>query len=221
MLLSLSHRFIFIHVNKAAGTSMIRALERYGHNPPRDRFSKAMSKLGLVRDYRRRFYPVHTYAAQLRRELPKDVYADYFKFAFVRNPWDWLVSTYHYLCHTETHRYHKRVAAMKGFAEYVEFEIERNKRSQAAFVCDGDEVIVDYVGRFETLAEDFREVCRRIGVDAELPHENRTRHRDYREFYDTRLIERVGEHWRQDVTLFGYEFDGLGADVRRDFSGGR
>lgn len=218
MLLSISHRFIFIHVNKAAGTSMIHALERYGHNPPTDPLSKGIAKLGLVRDYRRRYFPVHTSARELRQELPTDVWDGFFKFAFVRNPWDWLVSTFHYLRSTKDHRHHRRVASMRSFAEYLDWEIGRNRRSQSAFVCENGEVIVDYIGRFETLADDFSEVCRRVAVVAPtLPHSNRTSHRDYREFYDDALVARVAEHWRFDIELFGYDFDRLHGDARRDF----
>lgn len=218
MLLSLSHRFIFIHVNKAAGTSMIQALEPYGHNPPTDPLSKGMAKVGLVRDYRRRYFPVHTTAVELRDELPPEVWDGFFKFAFVRNPWDWLVSTYHYLCSTEAHRHHRRVSSMGSFAEYLDWEIGRNRRRQSAFVCDNGEVIIDFVGRFETLASDFETVCSRIGVDAKLPHVNRTAHSDYREFYDDELIARVARHWRFDIELFGYGFDTLREHARRDFT---
>jgi len=218
MLLSLSHKFIFIHVNKAAGTSVIRALQPYGHNPPSDPIRKGLAKLGLVRDYRRRFFAEHTYASELRKELPREVWEDYFKFAFVRNPWDWLVSTFHYLRNTEDHRHHRRVIAMNSFADYVDWEIGRNRRRQSAFVCDDGDVIVDFIGRFETLADDYDEVCRRIGVSAPpLPHVNRTAHRDYREFYDDALIARVAEHWRFDIELFGYGFDTLREDARREF----
>jgi len=218
MLLSLSHRFVFIHVNKAAGTSVIRALSQYGHNPPADPLSKSLAKLGLVRDYRRRFFPEHTYASELRQELPTDVWDGFFKFAFVRNPWDWIVSTYHYIRSTEKHRHHRRVRAMNSFSEYLEWEIGRNRRSQSAFVCENGEVIVDYIGRFETLADDFSDVCRRVGVVMpELPHANRTAHSEYREFYDEALIARVAEHWRFDIDLFGYDFDRLRSDARRDF----
>lgn len=218
MLLSVSHRFIFIHVNKAAGSSMKRALEQFGHHPSQKPLNKLMSKLHLARDYRKRFYPVHTYASQLQRELPADIYNDFFKFAFVRNPWDWLVSTYIYLRHTPTHRHHRRVLAMKSFAEYAQYEIAHGDRSQAAFICENKDVIVDFVGRFETLDDDFETVCQQMGIDVALPHTNQTRHRDYREHYDDKLAEIVGEHWRQDVSLFGYEFDGLGLDPKREFN---
>lgn len=217
MLLSVSHRFIFIHVNKAAGTSMQRALQPFAHMPPGNALGKLKSKLNLARDYRERAFNEHTDASQLRRQLPPQIYDDFFKFAFVRNPWDWLASTYHYLCNTPTHRHHQRVVAMASFVAYVDFEIARDKRSQAAFVSDDNEVIVDFVGRFETLEEDFQSTCGHIGIDVSLPHANKTAHCDYRKLYDDVLIEKVARHWRRDIDLFAYEFDGLKRSAERNF----
>jgi len=216
MLLSVSHRFIFIHVNKVAGSSMKHALAQFDRRPSTSPLNKLKSKLHLARDYRKRFYPVHTYASQLQRELPAEVYNEFFKFAFVRNPWDWLVSTYNYLRNMPTHRHHQR--AMNSFAEYTHYEIAHGDRSQASFICKDEDVIVDFVGRFETLGDDFAIVCQRLGIDVALPHTNKARHRDYREYYDDKLAEMVGQHWRQDVGLFGYEFDGLGSDPKREFN---
>ncbi len=217
MLLSVSHRFIFIHVNKAAGTSMQRALQLFAHTPPNNALGKLKSKLNLVRDYRERVFGEHATAGQLRQHIPQRVYDEFFKFAFVRNPWDWLASIYHYLCNTPTHRHHQRVVAMASFAAYVDFEIARDKRSQTAFICDDNEIIVDFVGRFETLQDDFSSVCRHIGVEASLPLVNKMDHCDYRELYDDMLIEKVARHWQDDIGLFAYEFDGLKTDVQRKF----
>jgi hypothetical protein len=220
MLLSVSHRFIFIHVNKAAGTSVQRALGPFVDAAPRDSISKLKSKLNLTRDYSKRTYSEHTLAIEFREKMPAETYASFFKFAFVRNPWDWLFSTYNYLRNTPAHRHHQRVLAMRSFAEYADFEIARNNRSQAAFVCDGDDVIVDFVGRFETLNDDFAAICTRLGISASLPHVNKTDHRDYREHYNEKLVDRVGQHWQKDISLFGYEFDGLAPEPRREFNAG-
>jgi len=217
MLLSVSHRFIFVHVNKVAGTSVQCALQPFAHTPPDSAFGKLKSKLNLARDYRERVFGEHTNASQLRQNLPQQVYDEFFEFAFVRNPWDWLASTYHYLCNTPSHRHHRRVVAMASFPSYVDFEIARDKRSQAAFVCDDNEVIVDFVGRFETLQEDFLAVCRRIGIEASLPFVNKTDHDDYRKLYDDMLIEKIARHWQRDIDLFAYEFDGLKTTAQRNF----
>jgi hypothetical protein len=78
------------------------------------------------------------------------------------------------------------------------------------FVTDADgELLVDFVGRFESLREDFGHVCRTLGLNLRLPHANKSAHRDYRTCYNDRTAELVGTHFRQDVERFGYTFDGV------------
>jgi hypothetical protein len=67
-------------------------------------------------------------------------------------------------------------------------------------------VIADFIGRHETVTEDFLTICRRLGIETTLPHENATPHAPYREYYTgaTRaIVERV---YRRDLDRFGYDF---------------
>lgn len=210
MLLSHSHRFLFVHTIRAGGTSVVRALEPYAHRPPEGRANKLLSKLGLVRDPDRIRLREHETALGARKLLPAELWEAYFKFAFVRNPWSWLVSVWMRLRTTESHRHHAAVAPL-DFPAYVDWEVGRNQRHQHAFVCDDEgRLIVDFVGRLESLRRDFDQVCRRIGVTGvKLPHEGarKREHSDYRAYYDDDLRQKVARHWARDVELFGYGFD--------------
>ena len=163
-----------------------------------------------MRDPARIWLKEHETALGARRLLPRDVFDDCFKFAFVRNPWSWIVSVWMRLRTTESHRHYPIVSRM-DFPEYVDWEIRRDRQHQHRFVCDRrGELLVDFVGRQERLAEDFRRVCERLGLgEVELPHVGARprKHADWREYYDDALRERVGEHWRRDVELFGYRFE--------------
>ena len=80
--------------------------------------------------------------------------------------------------------------------------------SQSDMLVDRhDRLLVDFVGRFESVASDFAYVCRVLGLEATLPRENTTRHSDYRSYYDDRLAEEVGRFFAADVERFGYAFD--------------
>jgi len=150
-------------------------------------------------------------------------YRDYFKFAFVRNPWDRLVSCYF-----------QKIVNPKGidlnppgedrfyrsmqFGEFVEVvaaipdeKANAHFRSQYRGICDKNRnVLANFVGRFENLAEDFDFVAKKIGDERlELPHllrSGRRRSRPYVEFYDDRLRELVRRRFRDDVEIFGYSF---------------
>ncbi len=152
-------------------------------------------------------------------------YHRYFKFAFVRNPWDRLVSCY----------LSKLVQGGRGMqlGSYGDVTLRRNMtfeefagavcripdemanthfRSQYITVCDdgpNKTVLADFVGRLETLDEDFRVVAERIGLKANLSHTGRSRSRNslsYRDFYDERLARMVSERYHEDANIFGYSF---------------
>lgn len=207
MVISHSHRFIFIHSSKAAGTSIQNALREYAHQPDSGKLNRYRSKLGLQSDYLQVVFPEHDTAAQIRKKLPSGIFDSYFKFAFVRNPWDWLVSLYHYLLSTPSHRHHRRVSEMENFEEYLQFEMDRGKRFQKDFVADKEgRLLTDYIGRYESLHEDFETVCRHLNIDASLPHLNKSTHRDYRDYYTDQIKDTVTKYWKEDIELLGYDF---------------
>jgi hypothetical protein len=151
-------------------------------------------------------------------------YRNYFKFAFVRNPWDRLVSCY-------SNKFADRGKGLGGpqkreeafppsmtFTEFVEAvhatpdeEANPHFRSQHTVVCGPDgEPMADFVGRFENLREDFRTVAEKIGApELELPHRLKSRHRGsrpYTDFYDERLKGLAHKRYEKDIETFGYSF---------------
>lgn len=208
MIVSHQRRFIFVHVSKTGGTSIERALDAYRHPAPDTRWNRLRCKLGLQWDHRRYVFRQHDTIRVAQRVLPEALFDGYFKFAFVRNPWDWLVSLYTYLRQTPNHHRHGQVRAM-DFASYVDFEIRRGRRSQSAFITDArGQLSVDFVGRFEQLTTDFAQVCGHLGLgEVALPHRNVGQQRErYQSYYDDRTRQRVAEHWAEDIHRFGYGF---------------
>jgi hypothetical protein len=211
MEISTSHRVIFMHVQRTGGTSVLSALRDLSLwvQPSRSRFNRLFSRLPLVRNPERIHFRAHDRLAFVQRRLPPEIFQDYLKVAFVRNPYSWLTSTYCTFRRGKTHRHHPIVAAMSGFPEYVDWEIKRNKRHQHIFLLDRDgDIGIDFVGRFENLPAEFARLCHRIGIDAPaLPHRNQNRFEDYKAFYDRETQEKVAEHWKRDIELLGYDFD--------------
>lgn len=208
MLLSLEKQFLMIHVPKTGGTSAAKALDQWVVHPPQDKFNKVLSRLHLRKDPAKFMLRVHGGLGYANKVLPADLMAKLFKFAFVRNPWDRLVSEYSFVLTRDYHPRHKEVKALPDFYAYLQYEHNRARgRSQADMLKGPDgQLGMDFVGRFENLRDDFAEACRRIGVDSELPHLNKTKHRDFRDYYDERNKDYVAKHWREEIELFGYEF---------------
>jgi hypothetical protein len=208
MLLSRSHRFLFVHVVKTGGVSIREALAPFAYHPGRSLWRRAGRRLGLAtRDPLAALAP-HATAAEVRAVLPVRTFDRCFKFAFVRNPWDWNVSFFHYVLQTPEHPLHAGASHMSGFGEFLAWRANHSRLLQKDFIADQDgNLLVDFVGRFEDLEEDFGKVCSTVGVRAALPHLNQSRHGDYRLHYTERTRRLVEEAWAEDVRTFGYRFD--------------
>ncbi len=161
---------------------------------------------------------------QLLRRL-EGKYQDYFKFAFVRNPWDRLVSCYLQKFMPggkgirQPEHNDARLYVGMPFTEFVEAvhvipdeEANPHFRSQYVSLCEPDgQIMADFVGRFERLNKDFAYVTERIGMTekVELPHRLSSPGRDsrsYTGFYDERLADLVHERFQKDIEIFGYSF---------------
>jgi hypothetical protein len=89
---------------------------------------------------------------------PTELFQTYYKFAFVRNPWDLMVSYYHFIQSRPEHHRNPKVQSLDSFEEYLAYEIKQDKISQTRFLMDANgELLVDYVGRCEGLAKQWRQ----------------------------------------------------------------
>ena len=150
---------------------------------------------------------------------------DHFRFGFVRNPWSRLVSCYaHSFIRIREEgrdclaRYFKNPDCFRldmtfdEFAEVVialpDDRIDPHARSQHTFLIDANgRKLADFVGRLETLQQDWAHVCARAGFPTlEAPHDNRSHHRPYREYYSPRLRDLVAQRYARDLQEWSYDF---------------
>lgn len=208
MIISHSKRFIFVHIYKVAGTSIKTALKPYADVIYRKyTLRRVLYVLRLLDSIGE-----HATALQIRERVSADVFEDYFKFAFVRNPWDWQVSLYHYIRSHRFHPEHREVKLLSGFPEYVAWRTANDRVLQKDFVTDRNgNLLVDFLGRFENLSADFASICARIGVNEVLPHRNASPRSNYTRYYDNQTAGLIAKHYWEDVRLFGYRFaEGVG-----------
>jgi len=210
VLLSESRRFLFVHVQKTAGTSLTDLLAPHALAPPSSRWNKLASDSGLRRDWRRFYFRRHAPLARAERVLPPELFRSLFKFAFVRNPWDRLVSWYSFILEDQEHHRHRRVHRLPDFAAYLRGEAGKRRRSQWWMLQNSaGHLGVDFVGRFENLERDIAEVCSRLGIEQRpLPRAKSSRHAPYQTFYTPVLADFVAKHWAAEIDAFGYRYDG-------------
>jgi len=144
---------------------------------------------------------------------------DYFRFTIVRHPLDRLVSCYAqkivlYARQLQMPllfwRYGRRFWPEMSFAEFVtavatipDRRADRHFRSQHMFVYPQGKLAVDYVGRFEKLAQDWAQVQQQTGLGP-LPHFNPSPHKPFTEMYTPELVQTATARYQQDVEMFGY-----------------
>jgi hypothetical protein len=210
MILSHSKKFIFIHVYKVAGISIRRALQPYNNLSSKDFpwYMNLKFNLGKRFEILPNWSINHIKAKEIKNYLPVDVFNNYFKFCFVRNPWDWQVSLYHFTLQYKNHPQHQRISRMKSFDEYIEWRIHNDFNLQKDFIYDdNNNILVDYVGRFENLQEDFNEICLRLEIPVvDLPKANSSKHKHYKEYYNDFTKKLVRDAFKEDIELLHYDF---------------
>ena len=205
-MISHDHRCIFTHVPKTAGKS-VRWL------------------FGLP-EFQHQFRPdgrniENAYGHQRLAEFVNQIYfPEYFKFAFVRNPFDRLVSAFFYLHHGGCNEHDKSfrdryLLPYRGnFAGFVE-DLDRlidapHFQPQAVWLCGSNgELLADFVGRYENFACGLKAIGSRLGLslDGPAPVLNASSHEPYRTYYDDATRRRVAAAYGEDVELFAYRFD--------------
>ena len=148
-------------------------------------------------------------------------WGEYFKFAFVRNPWASCVSKWEYrkrIMNNPTKRqkengFHDKsknaIRSWKSFEGMIRQGLAGISTSpQYLWVFGKDsEQLVDFVGKCENLQEDFNIICDKIGIPRQqLPHANKTKHKHYTEYYNDETRQIVAEKYAKDIEYFGYAF---------------
>ena len=203
--ISVNKKFIFIHIGKTGGHPQVRGV-----------FEKKLNDA--------------VNSPNLEKPINHNKWDSYFKYTFVRNPWDKVVSAYyspntwfdrrpnHPLLHELPENYGPHNISFSYFVKEILWDengdpCQPHWVEQCKFIQDfrcGGEIWVDYIGKFENLNEDWIKVCKKIGIDEKLPHTNKNPikpKRDYKEYYDYKTIEIVRSKFKRDIELFNYTFE--------------
>jgi hypothetical protein len=182
--------FVFIHINKNAGTSI-------GH------------AIGLPKKQ-------HLTVKEVIEMIGRAQWERAFRFTIVRNPWDKVVSHYNHRIKTNQTGLKDNPIPFKQWAAATYGAVKDPRyydqpkmfQPQVEWLRDPEgRIELDLIGRFENLGDTFRRIAERIGVKVELPHLNRCERSDYRTFYDEETASVVGDWFKEDISRFDYTFD--------------
>jgi hypothetical protein len=204
MIVSRKRQFVFVHIFKTAGTSIKRAIRRYAMPGWHEGANFVLKRIG-VPQFGPRGRGDHVKATDLISEIGRKEFDRLFSFAFVRNPWDWELSHYRYICKHDSHPDHAEVSKLT-FSDYVSWRCDDRFQSQESFLLHNGHAAIDFIGRFENLESDFGYVCQRLGIPYRLPRLNRTEYEDYRSQYNERSQSLIASTYAADISRFGYAF---------------
>lgn len=226
MILSHRHRFIFVRTRKTASSSTEIALSsvtgpddvvtpimeehlRPGHGAKnyvvpwrrRTAYGKFRTALGSKRA-KYTGYHNHIEAAEIRALAGETVWADYYKFAVERNPWDRQVSHYHWEL--------RKKAELPSFETFLKTPSLNPRMTNWQIYTIDDRIAVDRVLRFDRLEEELAEVAGELGIGP-LPALGRAKSgtrdkRDYRDYYTDETRELVGRWYKREIEAFGFTF---------------
>lgn len=186
-------KYIFIHIPKTAGSSIEKALV----TPDCELLSNQREK-GLVLNH------LTINEAIKNNFISLEELKSFFVFAFVRNPWDRIVSDIFYLNFLPEFKH-------KTFPEKVRIYCEMDNYGnhivpQVDFFKDYWQY-VDFIGKFENLQQDFDHICTILKKSQiNLLHNNKTRHPPYFKLLTPELIDLIRIKYQQDILKFNYKY---------------
>lgn len=204
MIVNRVHKFVFVHIPKTAGTSLREAL---GSLSGRDMEVVAGTKHETPREF------LSAYRSRCGRD-PNEL-QDFVWIAFVRNPWDRFLSLHRYLRLPHHRRKWPQIPAdVNDFARLLEQPPEwtksiRSLRPQTDYIegCD------PWIGRFETLTDDFAHLKNLLGFEGRLRHLNQSslsyplwpfRFRTHHQELDEQSRQILTSLYAEDIERFGY-----------------
>lgn len=216
MILSPSRRFVFVHIPKTAGTAFTLAMETRAKaddiligDTPKAQARKR--RLQMLRPVGRLWK--HSTLADVAGVLPDDL-TGWFVLTLVRNPWDRILSYYHWLRGQAFDHSAVHLAKALDFSTFLNHPSTRAAFAAwpaAAYTRDASGVDrVTLAARIERLDEELEPLWAHLGFRLTIPRANESaRPRDWRPAYSDADAALVAALCAEDISRFGYNFDGL------------
>jgi hypothetical protein len=210
MIVSHRHRFIFAAVPKTGTHSVRQALREHMGDDD-------VEQVGLFVNRRFPWADLaavqhgHLSLEQVRPCLGEDAFGSFFKFAFVRNPFDRFVSYCAFMLRGNDLFQQQPREVMRHFLfrDPPEGHILFQPQASLLLDRDGKTLLTDAIGRVEDMQASYDAICARIGIPSRpLARVNGTNRDDYRRYYDRQLMDGVAARYAVDLDLFGYAFEG-------------
>ena len=211
----ISHKYkcIFLHIPKTAGTSINSFY-----------LDKSLKHSEANYDYLYGWCPkrkLHMQHATVKQLLETDLvsqkeWENYFKFCFVRNPWDRAFSDYYWMMNDRKIKdsFENYINKQGKFSKVLNDKTNINYRgdhliSQSEFLDTNGVAPINFIGRFENFEKDILKVNKELGIDEKFNiHLNKGKvKKHYSKFYNSAKKDMVEEKYNEDIVNFGYCYE--------------
>lgn len=219
MIISYKKKFIFVHIYKTAGTSIFSIFSRYAKFStlvsevwPTRFFVKLINIIFSLENYGNSWIngvQKHASCIEINKYVGQKFFTKFYKFSFVRNPYDLQYSLWCYEKKSRGHRNHKE-AKNTSFDEFIYNQIKRGAPCQVHFLKIDGKIAVDYIGYFEHLNNSIKTICDRLNIPlVAIPKFNSSnrKHKSLDNIYTSELADIVYEYFKDDFDVLGYSKD--------------
>ena len=213
-MISHKHKCIFVEIPKTGSTSIRTVVG----SPPKAHLNICQIRYNMQHYWTRYGSIKNKLLSSLYLLLPEnkrietgeEEFRSYFKFGFVRNPWDRVVSLYFRTDGLQM----KDKMTFDEFVDWIKYSSSTcihpvPHTNQLDWLVDPHgNVLVDFIGKFENIQKDWELIASEYGLPMELPHNNKNlneRH-FYTEYYSNRTKEIIENKFRVDIEFFDYTF---------------
>ncbi len=216
---SINHdkKAIFIHINKTGGSYIAGTLEKYYgfetfylKRPDHDVFCHNKRPNTKQKYYENRVHGVYNYyktsqALNNRMKMTPQKWDEYFKFCFIRNPYDRIISGWNHLGKKIPFKQYVHMRNMVGDMEYIHVFMPQIRH----MINFKNEIQMNFIGHFENLENDFLFVLYHLGFNLPI-HDpvvrvNVKKHKKYTEYYDQLTLNKVNQILKDDFDRFDYK----------------
>ena len=183
-------KIIFCHVDKTAGSYISKNLNKsltvYDHKEPIRHSDKHKIMKDLI----------------LKVKNPKD----YYKIAFVRNPYDRALSKYYHHIKVDGGTVLEKLAKKLDFNDWIQKGGLSHFKPQYLYIYDNETNLCDFIGRFENLQKDYNFLKQKFNLD-ELVRLNENHFKKikyYYHYYNKESLEYINKKYKKDFELFNY-----------------